>query len=57
LENINFELLAGEKVAIVGANGTGKTTLMRDILKNNILPSISMRIQAMHVYLSLRARI
>jgi len=35
LENINFELLSGEKVAIVGANGTGKTTLMRDILKNN----------------------
>lgn len=35
LENINFELLAGEKVAIVGANGTGKTTLVRDILKNN----------------------
>lgn len=35
LENINFELLAGEKVAIVGANGTGKTTLMRDILKNS----------------------
>ena len=35
LENINFELQAGEKVAIVGANGTGKTTLMRDILKNS----------------------
>lgn len=35
LENINFELKAGEKVAIVGANGTGKTTLIRDILKNN----------------------
>ncbi len=35
LENINFELLAGEKVAIVGANGTGKTTIIRDILKNN----------------------
>ncbi len=35
LEDINFELLAGEKVAIVGANGTGKTTLIRDILKNN----------------------
>ena len=35
LEHINFELLAGEKVAIVGANGTGKTILMRDIIKNN----------------------
>lgn len=35
LENINFELQAGEKVAIVGANATGKTTLIRDILKNN----------------------
>jgi len=35
LKNINFELRAGEKVAIVGANGTGKTILMRDILKNN----------------------
>ena len=35
LEHISFELLAGEKAAIVGANGTGKTTLMRDILKNN----------------------
>ena len=34
LENVNFELARGEKVAIVGANGTGKTTLMRDILKN-----------------------
>lgn len=37
LVNINFELRAGEKVAIVGANGTGKTILMRDILKNNHL--------------------
>lgn len=35
MENINFQLLAGEKVAIVGANGTGKTSLIRDILKNN----------------------
>jgi ATPase components of ABC transporters with duplicated ATPase domains len=35
LKNISFELLAGEKAAFVGANGTGKTTLMRDILKNN----------------------
>ena len=35
LQNVNFELHTGEKVAIVGANGTGKTTLIRDILKND----------------------
>ena len=34
LENVSFELKTGEKVAIVGANGTGKTTLLRDIFKN-----------------------
>jgi len=35
LENVSFQLLEGEKAAIVGANGTGKTTLISDILKNN----------------------
>ena len=35
LENVSFELREGEKVAIVGPNGTGKTTLLRDIFKNN----------------------
>lgn len=35
LEDVEFELLEGEKVALIGANGTGKTTLVRDILKND----------------------
>lgn len=51
LENINFELRAGEKVAIVGANGTGKTTLMRDILKNNH-PAIHIDAHTNFAYLS-----
>lgn len=51
LEHINFELLAGEKVAIVGANGTGKTTLMRDILKNNH-PSIHIDENTTYAFLS-----
>jgi len=51
LQNINFELLAGEKVAIVGANATGKTTLMRDILENNH-PSIHIDENTNYAYLS-----
>ena len=35
LGNVDFQLKAGEKAAVVGANGTGKTTLIRDILKND----------------------
>ena len=34
LENVSFEIREGEKVAIVGPNGTGKTTLLREIFKN-----------------------
>ncbi|MEG1254649.1 ATP-binding cassette domain-containing protein [Clostridium sp.] len=34
LENINFEIKSTDKVAIIGSNGTGKTTLLRDIFKN-----------------------
>ncbi len=35
LEHVDFQLQAGEKAALIGANGTGKTTLIRDILQNN----------------------
>jgi ATPase components of ABC transporters with duplicated ATPase domains len=35
LENVNFELKSTDKAAIIGANGIGKTTLLRDIFKNN----------------------
>ena len=35
LENVSFQIFAGEKAALIGANGTGKTTLIRDILQND----------------------
>ncbi|WP_252243214.1 ATP-binding cassette domain-containing protein [Clostridium sp. ZBS14] len=35
LENVNFEIKSTDKVAIVGSNGTGKTTLLKQIFKNN----------------------
>ena len=34
LENVNFTVHSGEKVALVGANGTGKTSMLREIWKN-----------------------
>jgi len=33
VRNINFELLAGEKLAFVGENGAGKTTLIKLLLR------------------------
>lgn len=36
LENVSFEIKATDKVALIGSNGTGKTTLLRDIFKNNL---------------------
>ncbi len=35
LENVNFEIKATDKVALIGPNGCGKTTLLREIFKNN----------------------
>lgn len=35
LENVNFEIKPTEKVALIGSNGTGKTTLLREIFKNS----------------------
>lgn len=51
LENVNLEILPTDKVAIVGANGTGKTTMLRDIFnKKNENISVSADIDM--VYLS-----
>ena len=33
LENLNFEMTRGEKCAVVGDNGTGKSTLIKEIVK------------------------
>lgn len=51
LENVNFEISSTDKVAIIGLNGTGKTTLIRDIFKNNH-PSIDINEEVEVAYLS-----
>ncbi|WP_315081958.1 ATP-binding cassette domain-containing protein [uncultured Clostridium sp.] len=51
LENVNFEIKSTDKVAIVGSNGTGKTTLLKEIFKNNN-DSIVVNEQAQMAYLS-----
>ena len=38
LKNINFNVEAGERIAIIGANGVGKTTLMR-VLAGELTPT------------------
>jgi ATP-binding cassette subfamily F protein 3 len=35
LENVNFQIGSKEKVALIGPNGTGKTTLIRQIFQNS----------------------
>lgn len=51
LENINFEINSNEKVAIIGSNGTGKTTLLKEIF-NNSNPSIEVNENIEMAYLS-----
>lgn len=52
-EDVNFEIKASDKVAIVGSNGTGKTTLMQDIFSNhNTNDSIEVNDQVEMAYLS-----
>ena len=51
LTNVNFELKTTDKVALIGSNGTGKTTLLREIFKNNH-DSIEINEDARVAYLS-----
>jgi len=51
LENVNFEIGPKDKVAVIGSNGTGKTTLLREIYKNDN-PSITFAEGASVAYLS-----
>ncbi|MBO2944521.1 ABC-F family ATP-binding cassette domain-containing protein [Paenibacillus sp. F411] len=51
LDNVHFEIKSTDKVAIIGPNGTGKTTLLRDIFRNQH-PSIQVHKDAKVAYLS-----
>ncbi len=51
MEEVTFSMEAGGKVAIVGPNGTGKTTILRDIYKNNN-PAIKLDPDLKAAYLS-----
>ncbi|WP_028543672.1 ABC-F family ATP-binding cassette domain-containing protein [Paenibacillus taiwanensis] len=51
LHNVSFEIKSTDKVAIIGPNGTGKTTLLRDIFNNNH-DSIEINAEVKMAYLS-----
>jgi ATP-binding cassette subfamily F protein 3 len=53
LQNVNMEINSTDKVALIGSNGTGKTTLLRAIFENNsasieISPDIKMTYLSQH---------
>jgi iron complex transport system ATP-binding protein len=54
LEGINFEIKRGELVCLIGANGTGKSTLIKTL--SGLIPSVSgeilVRGKALHSYSS-----
>ena len=37
IEEINFEINSGEKIAIVGRNGAGKSTFLNALVNNEML--------------------
>ena len=51
LENVSFAVRSGEKVALVGANGTGKTSMLREIWKNEH-PAIRFSEEAVSAFFS-----
>ena len=51
LEGVSFAVHSGEKVALVGANGTGKTSMLREIWKNQN-PSIHFSEEASPAFFS-----
>ncbi|MBZ0265335.1 ABC-F family ATP-binding cassette domain-containing protein [bacterium] len=44
IENATFRIAQGDKVALVGANGTGKTTLFNDIISEGRWENMTLRV-------------
>ncbi|MDP6822369.1 MAG: ABC-F family ATP-binding cassette domain-containing protein [Dehalococcoidia bacterium] len=44
LENVDFDLTSGERVAIIGPNGSGKTSLLRDVVSEGAWDNDTVRI-------------